>query len=114
MHIDEALEALSRRPSPNLSGAIFHAMGCLECVARDVVGDEKATLGQILKKYPGLAPPPLDTALEKMWGYASNEARHVVEGQKPGREEAELVVGIAALMATYLSKKNSQVPAMKN
>jgi|SRR5580704_283650 hypothetical protein len=33
-HIDEALGALSGRPSPNLPGAIYHAMGCLEgCVA---------------------------------------------------------------------------------
>jgi AbiJ N-terminal domain 4 len=84
-HIDKALGALSRRPSPNLPGAIYHAMGCLECVARDVAGDEKATLGEILKKHPGLLPRPLDTAIEKMWGYASNEARHMVEGQQPRR-----------------------------
>jgi hypothetical protein len=79
-------------------------MGCLECVARDVAGDKKTTLGDI-KKHPGLLPPPLDKAIEQMWGYASNEARHVVEGQQPRREEAELVVGMAAAMATYLSKK---------
>jgi hypothetical protein len=29
----------------------------------------------------------------------------LVEGQQPGREETELVVGMAATMATYLSKK---------
>jgi AbiJ N-terminal domain 4 len=104
-HIDESLGALSRRPSPNLPGAIYHAMGCLECVARDIAGDKKATLGDILKKHPGLLPRPLDKAIEQMWGYASNEARHVVEGQQPRRDEAELVVGMAATMATYLSKK---------
>jgi hypothetical protein len=104
-HIDESLGALSRRPSPNLPGAIYHAMGCLECVARDIAGDKKATLGDILKKHPGLLPRLLDKAIEQMWGYASNEARHVVEGQQPRRDEAELVVGMAATMATYLSKK---------
>jgi hypothetical protein len=80
-------------------------MGCLECVARDIAGDKKATLGDILKKHPGLLPRLLDKAIEQMWAYASNEARHVVEGQQPRREEAELVVGMAATMATYLSKK---------
>ena len=67
-HIDESLGALSRRPSPNLPGAIYHAMGCLECVARDIAGDKKATLGDILKKHPGLLPRPLDKAIEQMWG----------------------------------------------
>ena len=55
--------------------------------------------------HPGLVPSPLDVAVEKLWGYASNEARHVVEGQKPGREEAELLVGVATAVAIYLSKK---------
>jgi hypothetical protein len=91
--------------SSDLRDAVIHAAGCLECVARDVTGDKKATLGEIIKKHPGLVPRPLDTAIEKMWGYASNEARHVAEGQQPGREEAGLMVGIAATMATYLSKK---------
>jgi hypothetical protein len=49
-HIHEALQDLSRRPAPDLPGAIFHSTGCLECVARDVTGNEKATLGDILKK----------------------------------------------------------------
>jgi hypothetical protein len=40
-----------------------------------------------------------------VWGYASNEARHVEEGREPQREEAELVVGLAAVVATYLTKK---------
>jgi hypothetical protein len=79
-NLHEALQALSRRPEPNLAGAAFHAMGSLECVARDVTDDPKATLGQILKKRPGLVPRPLDDALSKMWGYASEEARHVREG----------------------------------
>ena len=97
--------ALSKRPESDLRDAVIHAIGCLECVARDVAGDKKATLGDILKKYPGLVPRPLDKAIEQMWGYASNEARHVAEGQQLGREEAELMVGMAATMATYLSKK---------
>jgi len=104
-HIEEALGCLSRRPEPNASGAAYHAMGALECVARDVVSDPKATLGQILKRYPTLLPKPLDTALPQIWGYASEEARHVEEGREISRREAELLVGLSATLTTYLSGK---------
>lgn len=104
-HVHDALQALSRRPTPDSAAAIYHAMGALECVARDLTGDEKATLGEILKQHPDLLPKPLDAALAKVWGYASNEARHVVEGRDPNRQDAELVVGLAASVATYLTRK---------
>jgi hypothetical protein len=106
-HLHEALQDLSRRPEADLPGAIYHAMGAMECVARDVSGEPKATLGEILKKHQGLLPPPLDPALSQIWGYASNEARHVREGRNPSREEAELIVGLAAALATYLTRKGA-------
>ncbi|HZQ55286.1 MAG TPA: hypothetical protein VFB14_24015 [Bryobacteraceae bacterium] len=104
-HLHEALQDLSRRPQADLPGAVYHAMGSLECVARDVSGDAKATLGEILKRYPGLLPKPLDEALSKIWGFASNEARHVQEGRETSREEAELLVGLSAAVSTYLTRK---------
>jgi len=104
-HLHEALQDLSRRPEADLSGAVYHAMGSLECLARDLTGDNKATLGEALKRYPGLLPKPLDTALSQIWGYASNEARHVQEGRETSREEAELLVGLSAALSTYLTRK---------
>lgn len=80
-------------------------MGALEAVARDLTGDPKATLGEVIKRNPDLLPKPLDSALSQVWGYASNEARHVQEGREPQRGEAELLVGLAAVMATYLTNK---------
>jgi hypothetical protein len=79
-------------------------MAALECVARTASGDAD-TLGAILKRNPGLIPKPLDTAVEKAWGYASEKGRHIKEGNEPTRDEAELIVGIEATVATYLSKK---------
>jgi hypothetical protein len=103
--IHEALADLSRRPRADLTGAIHHAMGALECVARTATGNSRATLGEIISRHPDLVPKPLDAAVEKAWGYASERARHIREGNDPTREEAELIVGIAATVATYLSKK---------
>lgn len=82
-------------------------MAALECVVRDVTGDHKATLGDLIKKNPGLLPPPLDQVVEKAWGYASERGRHLREGREPEMEEVEFVVGLASIVATYLSKKSN-------
>lgn len=104
-HLQEAVRALSVRPEPNYPGAMYHAMGSLECLARDLTGMQKNTLGQILKRRPDLLPSPLDEALSQIWGYASNEARHVVEGRNPERAEATLIVGLVSAITSYLSAK---------
>ncbi len=103
--IHEAISDLSRRPQPDITGAIQHALAALECVARDVTADPKATLGQILGRNPGLLPAPLDQAIEKLWGFASEQGRHVREGRIPTFEEAEVAVHVAAAAARYLAKK---------
>jgi hypothetical protein len=106
--IHEALRDLARRPAPDITGAIQHAMAAVECVARQACGDPKAQLGEILKRYPGLIPPPLDVALEKVWGYASEIGRHLREGRIPSIDEAELVVMTSAATAGYLARKLSE------
>lgn len=71
--MNEALRDLSRRPAPDRTGAIQHSMAALECVARDISGDPKQTLGALLKNHGSrlAIPRPLDSAVEKAWGYAS-------------------------------------------
>jgi hypothetical protein len=103
--IHEALKDLSRRPEPDRTGAIQHALAALECVARDATGESKATLGDILKRYPDLIPRPLDAAVDKLWGFASEQGRHLREGREPQREEAELAVHVSAAIIGYLTRK---------
>lgn len=103
--LHEAFADISRRPNPDITGAIQHSMASLECVAREVCGDTKATLGEILNRHKDLIPSPLDQAITKAWGYASEHARHIREGREPSYEEAELIVGICASVSTYLSSK---------
>ena len=103
--LQEAIRDVARRPTPDTTGALQHAMAALECVARVATGDTKATLGEIVKHNPGLLPPPMDGAVEKMWGYASQVARHVQEGTAPGWDDAQAAVGLAAVVVTYLSAK---------
>jgi len=98
----EAIADLSKRPEPDLSGAMHHALASLESIARHCTGDPKSTLGEILKKYPGLLSEPLKSAAEKLWGYSSNEARHCSENRNLDPVEVELVVGAAVVIASFL------------
>lgn len=104
--LTEAMQDLSRRPEPDITGVIQHSIAALECVARDISGDNKATLGQILRLHPNILniPRPLDDGLAKMWGYASEMGRHLREGRTPSRREAELVLGVSASIIAYLCK----------
>jgi hypothetical protein len=92
------------RQSPDLTGAVQHSLAALECVARDHCGDH-ATFGRLLERYPNLFPKPLDKGIEKIWGFASEMGRHLQEGRLPNKEEAELLVGMAAACCTYLVRK---------
>lgn len=100
--LTEAVRDLSRRPDPDLTGAIQHAATAMECVARDVVGNSNATLGDILKRHDRLIPKPLDAGVGKVWGYASDRARHMREGETPSYREAELIVAISSAVIRYL------------
>jgi len=103
--IHKALEDLARRPVPDLSGAIQHAMAGLECVANQVCGTSGLELGKVVKKSPQKFPPPLNEVIPQLYGYASNNGRHLTEGLEPDFAEAELLVGIAATVSTYLARK---------
>jgi hypothetical protein len=101
----EAINDLSRRPHADITGAIQHSLACFECVCRETTGDKKATLGELIKKFPEIVPKPLDTAIEKIWGFTSEQGRHLSEGRVPEYLEAELVVELTAALASYLGKK---------
>ena len=110
IEIEEARRDLSRRPEPDITGTIQHCMAALECVARVVSGDERATLGEIIQRHGvdlGI-PRPMDNAIERMWGYASEVARHVREGRVPAREDAECVLSVSASVVTYLLQKRQR------
>lgn len=102
--LHEAIKDMSRRPHPDPTGAIQHSIASLECVARDVSGS-KETLGRWLRSHPNAFPKPLGEYVEKIWGFASEHGRHLVESGEPTMDEAELVLGLSATLGSYLSKK---------
>jgi hypothetical protein len=102
--LHEALSDLSRRPNPEITGAIQHGLAALECLARDVCGS-KETLGALINSHPDLFPKPIDVLVEKAWGYTSNYGRHLQEGKPPRFDEAELMVGLSGALCRYLARR---------
>jgi hypothetical protein len=113
--IQEALRDLSRRPKPDLAGAISHAFAALESVIGDIIytpeetrQSRRHTFGAFLKKHSDLFPSEeIKSGFESLWTYANNEgSRHAKEGIEPERDEAELIVSLAAGLVTYLNRKH--------
>lgn len=102
--VREALHDISRRPEPDVTGAIQHVIAALECTARDVTGKPNATLGKLVPELD--LPPPLDAAVTKLWGFASDRARHIREGEEVSIDEAQLVVSVACSLCVFLSRRD--------
>lgn len=106
--INKALQDLSKRPEPDLTGAVQHSMAALECIARDVA-DSNDTLGSLIRRNRSLFPSPLDSAVEKLWGFASEYGRHLRENRELDFKDVELVVSLCSILSSYLAKKFHQV-----
>ncbi len=103
--IREARRALSRRPDPDLSGAITHAMNAWLSVARAIIGDDNADPREILRRKPDLAPKPLDQVITGTWGYSSQYGRKASETKSPTYSQAELVVHVSAAATAYIVRE---------
>lgn len=104
--LHEAIKDLSRRPNPEITGAIQHSMAALECVARDACASNE-TLGDLIGRNRDMFPKPVDQIVEKAWGYTSNFGRHLQEGKEPEFEEAELMLGISGVLCRYLARRTT-------
>ncbi|MYE43259.1 MAG: hypothetical protein F4X79_04425 [Acidobacteria bacterium] len=101
----EALRDISRRPKPDITGAIQHSMAALEATAREITGQRKPTLGKLVA--PLNLPALLDQAVHKLWGYASDHGRHVREQEVVDHAEAELIVAVAGSLCVFLAQGRS-------
>ena len=105
----EARRDLSRRPDPDLSGAIDHSTNALESVARSITGELEENWGNILRKRPDLLPETIIEAIRNIRKFAQENARHVREDKVPTFDESELVVHVSAAAATYLVRKSGLI-----
>jgi hypothetical protein len=107
--ISEAISDLSRKPKPDKAGAIQHSLACLECITREIVGNKKQALGQLISPNKQIVPSPIDIAIEKICGFSSNQGGRLQEGEEPNYDETELLVGLAASISSYLAGKKVKI-----
>lgn len=106
-----ALEDLSRRPIADSTGTVQHAMAAFECFCRQQFNGTKSTLGDIIRHNRSSFTSPLDQAIEKLWGFASNRGRHVQNNESVSFEEAEFILNVCSSLIVYLSQtlQNSRI-----
>ena len=102
--MEKAITCLSIREKPDLTGAVQHSMAALECLSRHITGG-KETLGELIKKNPNILPKALGEGIRKIYGFASENGRHLKEGKEPAYEEVVLIVHLSAALCTYLGNK---------
>lgn len=101
--LKEAQGDLSRRPDPDVTGAVHHALGAVEVTARYIHGSG-GDLSNLATQI-GL-PKPLDEALKKMWGFSSNYGRHISASKIPTLGEAQLIVHLSSAYCQFLANAN--------
>jgi hypothetical protein len=98
----KAQEDISRRPIPDVSGAIQHLGAAIECTMREICGDQVLTMGELLKRYPNRFPQAIKPAVTSIWAYSSEMGRHLREGREPEFAEAVLLLEMTAAAINYL------------
>ena len=103
--MQEAYKDISRRPDPDVTGAIQHACAGLEATARYVLNEHGKTLGVLVSRLQ--LPKPLDISVKKLWDFSNQHARHMDETKSVDVNifDAELLVSIAGAVCTYLVKR---------
>ncbi len=81
-HLQRALELYSNREIPDYRNSIKESISAVECIARIVAENPKATLGDALKaiEKKGSLHPALKDGFLKLYGYTSDEGgiRHAM------------------------------------
>lgn len=112
-HLDEAKRLLADRDEPNYRNSVKEAISAVEALARLIVNDEKATLGQALKIVEAEIPihPCLQAAFDKLWGYRSDGSgigHGSAKGSPVGAAEASFMLVASSAFVSYLVDKAAQ------
>jgi hypothetical protein len=102
--------ALSNLARGRANQATRDAVAGLEAIVRKVSGrkGKRGRLSKIIYDLP--LPRPIQESLDRIWGYASEYARHGSEDKVIELDEAKFVVGLCVVSAAYLASKYSQQP----
>lgn len=112
IHLQNALNLMSDRKSPDYRNSIKESISAVEAICRIIVKDDKATLGQALKKIDKEISlhPALIEAFKKLYGYTSSAEgiRHALledEEITLSFEDAKFMLVSCSAFINYLISK---------
>jgi hypothetical protein len=110
-HLQRALELLSDREQPDFRNSIKESISAIESLCRKITGDDKGTLGQLIKivEEKGYIHQSMKNAFSSLYGYTSDEGgiRHSLTdaGENPTLEDARYMLVICSAFSNYLISK---------
>jgi hypothetical protein len=112
-HLDAAKRLLADREEPQYRNSVKESISAVEALAQLIVEDDKATLGQALKRIDAEVPihPCLKAAFDKLWGYRSDETgigHGSFKDSAVGTAEASFMLVASSAFVSYLIEKSSE------
>jgi hypothetical protein len=113
LHLERSLNLLADRKSPDYRNSIKEAISAVEAICKIIVSEEKATLGDALKKLDTKIEThsSLKGAFEKLYGYASDAEgiRHAfLDEPTLDFEDAKFMLVSCSAFINYLKVKSSK------
>lgn len=112
-HLRRSLELLSNRSNPDYRNSIKESISAVERLAAHVTGEDKGTLGQLLKKLDEHIKlhPALKTAFSSLYGYTSDEGgiRHALtEEEIVDFDDAKFMLVACSAFINYVEGKSRE------
>jgi len=109
-HLESALDHLSRKQNPDYRNSIKEAISAVESMARELTGNDKATLGDALSKMEkeGKFHPALRKALSSLYGYTSDAdgIRHaMLDEPNVTGDDAKFMLVACSAFVNYMKGK---------
>ncbi|SRR5258706_1473246 len=111
-HLNQALKLLSDKISPDYANSIKESISAVEAIGQLITGNQKATLGDILRqlenKLGGGMHPALRNAFNHLYGYTSDAQgiRHALLGKSDlDIEDAKFMLIACSAFINYLVVK---------
>lgn len=113
-HMEKALTLYSKRKDPDYENSIKESISAVESLCRTITGDDKATLGEALKRLESCGlnlHGAFRSGLEKLYGYASDEngIRHGgIDFKGASPEDAKLMLVICSAFVNFIIEKREK------
>lgn len=109
-HLRRSLELLSDRTNPDYRNSVKESISAVERLASHITGEDKGTLGQLLKKIEDQIDlhPAIKTAFSNMYGYTSDKSgiRHALSDKEiVDFEDAKYMLVTCSAFINYVEGK---------